>query len=53
MPGHMGHQNTTVSHLKVIAVDKDKSEVINFRAIPGAKNSWVIITKSKKAKHES
>jgi large subunit ribosomal protein L3 len=45
MPGHYGNAIKTVTHLKVIAYDKDKSEVLVSGSVPGARNSWVVLSK--------
>ena len=43
MPGRMGGKRTTVKGLKVVEADKDKKIVKISGAVPGARNSKVII----------
>lgn len=46
MPGHFGNVVKTVSHLKVVAFDPQKNEILVSGSVPGAINSWVIIKKA-------
>lgn len=48
MPGRMGADLTTVQNLKLVKIDKDQKVVLVKGAVPGAKNSFVLITKAKK-----
>jgi len=48
MGGKMGNQNATSQNLEVIAVDAEKHVLVLKGAVPGAKGSWVRITKSLK-----
>jgi large subunit ribosomal protein L3 len=48
MPGHMGHARVTVSSLKVVRVDLDNNLLLVEGAVPGHKNSFLIIRKAKK-----
>ena len=48
LPGHMGNRKFTVQGLEVIESDKEKSLLIVKGAVPGAKNGYLIINKSKK-----
>lgn len=45
MPGHFGNHTATVSHLQVISIDKDNSKIFITGGLPGAFNSWLILTK--------
>jgi large subunit ribosomal protein L3 len=44
----MGFDNVTVQNLEVMKVDKDSSLIAVKGAIPGHKNSFVIVRESKK-----
>lgn len=48
MAGHMGAERVTVKNLKVVAVDKEKKQVLVEGAVPGNRGGEVIIRK-----HES
>jgi large subunit ribosomal protein L3 len=48
MGGRMGGDRVTVTNLKVLHIDKARGEIIISGAIPGAPNSIVEITSSKK-----
>lgn len=48
MPGHMGNHKTTVQNLQVVKLDKENNILAIKGAIPGHKNSKVIIRKAKK-----
>lgn len=50
LPGHMGNQRTTVKCLEVIKVDKDNNLLLVKGSVPGPKNNYLIIKKSKKKK---
>lgn len=45
MPGHFGVETTTVSGLKVFSVNPENNEILIKGSVPGAINSWLIITK--------
>jgi len=45
MPGHFGVETTTVSGLKVFSVNPETNEILIKGSIPGAINSWLIISK--------
>ena len=53
MPGHMGHQRCTVQNLEVIDVDKEKNLIALKGSIPGHKNGFLILHKSKRVKKKS
>ncbi|MDD5155371.1 MAG: 50S ribosomal protein L3 [Candidatus Omnitrophica bacterium] len=48
LPGHMGNHRTTVQNLKVAKVDPENNILLIKGAVPGHKNSYVIIRKAKK-----
>ena len=48
MPGHMGHDRVTVQGLRVIQVDVENNLLLIKGAVPGHKNSWLTINRSKK-----
>ena len=52
MSGHMGVDRTTVRNLRVLGVDKDENLLVVEGAVPGHKDSYVIITKAKKPPRE-
>lgn len=45
MAGRMGGAKTMIENLKVLKVDKEKNLLVVKGSVPGAKNSYVIITK--------
>jgi len=49
MSGHMGDRNVTTQNLEVVRVDADKGLILIKGAVPGAKNSRVIIKPAVKA----
>lgn len=48
MPGHMGCDRVTIQNLEVMKVDKENNFIAVKGAIPGHKNSFVIIKEAKK-----
>ena len=50
LPGHMGSQRVTVGGLEVIKVDKDNNLLVVRGSVPGHKNCYLVIKKSKKKK---
>lgn len=48
MPGHMGMDTVTVQSLRVMRVDADQNLILVKGAVPGHKNGFVVINKSKK-----
>jgi large subunit ribosomal protein L3 len=48
LPGHMGARRVTVQNLKVIKVDVQNNILLVKGAIPGHKNSYLMIRKAKK-----
>ena len=49
MSGHMGDRNVTTQNLEVVRVDADQGVILIKGAVPGAKNSRVIIKPAVKA----
>lgn len=45
MAGRMGGKNTTIQNLRVVRIDQDRNLLIVKGAVPGPKNSYVIIRK--------
>ena len=45
MAGRMGGEQATVQNLEVLKVDKEQNLLVVKGAVPGAKNSYVIIRK--------
>ncbi len=50
MPGQYGHERVTVQNLQVIRVDAERNLLMIKGALPGAKNSLVVVKKSVKSK---
>jgi large subunit ribosomal protein L3 len=48
LPGHMGAQRVTVQNLKVMKVDAQNNILLVKGAIPGHKNSYVMVRKAKR-----
>jgi len=48
MAGHMGAARVTLQNLKVVKVDAEKNLLLVKGAVPGSKNSYLIIRKAKK-----
>lgn len=48
MPGRMGGERTTIQNLRVVKVDAEKKVLMVKGAIPGPRQSVVIVKKSKK-----
>jgi large subunit ribosomal protein L3 len=48
MPGRMGGEKTTVQNLRVVKIDAEKKVLMVKGAIPGPRQSVVIVKKSKK-----
>ncbi len=43
MAGHMGDEQVTVQNLEIVAVDVEKNEILVKGAVPGARNSLVVL----------
>ncbi|MBI4708455.1 MAG: 50S ribosomal protein L3 [Candidatus Omnitrophica bacterium] len=50
LPGHMGAVRKTIQNLKVIKTDLENNLILVKGAVPGYKNSYVIINKAKKVR---
>lgn len=50
MPGHMGNRATTIQNLEVIKVDSENSLLVVKGAVPGPKNSRLIVKSALKKK---
>jgi hypothetical protein len=48
MPGHMGNERVTVQNLRIIKIDNENKLLVVSGAVPGHRNSEVIIRKAKK-----
>jgi len=48
LPGHMGDCGVTLQNLKVVKVDTQNNILLVKGAVPGCKNSYLIIKKAKK-----
>ncbi len=49
MPGHMGHETTTIQNLEVIAVDSKNNLLLIKGSIPGPKRGLVVVKSAIKA----
>jgi len=47
MAGHMGNERVTVKKLKVVRIDADRNLILVRGAVPGARNSLLIVQKAK------
>jgi large subunit ribosomal protein L3 len=43
LPGHMGHENTTMLNLRVVKIDTENSLVLVGGAVPGVKKGLVLL----------
>ena len=50
MPGHMGNRQATVVNLEVYQADADRNLLLLKGAVPGAKNTLLLIKKSRRVK---
>jgi len=48
MPGHMGAAQVTLQNLRIVKVDAQKNLLLVKGAVPGHKNSYLMIRKAKK-----
>lgn len=48
LPGHMGVDRITIQNLEVIKVDKENNLLVIKGAVPGHKNSYLMVRESKK-----
>ncbi len=49
MAGHMGHEQVTVKKLKVVRVDAERNLILVRGAVPGARNSLLLLQKAERA----
>ena len=47
-PSHMGDERITVQNLRVVSIDFEKGLMVVEGAVPGAKNSLVVVCDAKK-----
>ncbi len=52
MSGHMGDATVTVRNLRVLGVDKEENLLVVEGAVPGHRDSYLVITKAKKPPRE-
>jgi large subunit ribosomal protein L3 len=52
MSGHMGVERVSVRNLRILGVDKDENLLVVEGAVPGHRESYVVITKAKKPPRE-
>src|SRR5580700_4607135 len=52
MPGHFGVDRTTVRNLRIRGIDVDENLLMVEGAVPGARDSYVVITKAKQPPRE-
>ncbi len=50
MPGRMGGERSTVQNLRIVKIDQDKNVMLVKGAVPGSRDSVVIIRQAKKRK---
>lgn len=50
MPGRMGGERSTVQNLRVVRIDQDKNVILVKGAVPGSRDSVVIVRQAKKRK---
>ncbi len=48
LPGHMGARRTSIQNLRVVKIDLENNLLLVKGAVPGYKNSYLIIRKAKK-----
>ncbi|MEM1024062.1 MAG: 50S ribosomal protein L3 [Myxococcota bacterium] len=48
LPGHMGDRTVTTQNVRIVKIDLENNRVLVRGAVPGAKNSYVVIRKSAK-----
>ena len=52
MPGHMGVEKVTVRNLRIVGIDLDENLLMVEGAVPGHRDSYVMISKAKKPPRE-
>ncbi len=53
MPGHMGMDTVTVQGLRVMRVETEQNLILVKGAVPGSKNGFLVINKSRKKSYRS
>lgn len=48
MPGHLGHERTTVQNLEIIKIDLTNNILVIKGSVPGPKKSFLVIKESVK-----
>lgn len=48
LPGHMGDQRVTLQNLRIVKTDAEKNLILVKGAVPGHRNSYLIIRQAKK-----
>jgi len=51
MPGRMGNEKVTVQNLEIVKIDLEKNVLLIKGNVPGAKNSYVIVSNAAKEKN--
>ena len=46
MPGHMGHEQTTVQNLRVVSIDRENNLMLVRGSVPGPKNGLLTVRKA-------
>lgn len=52
LPGHMGDDRVTLQNLQVVKVDAENNLLLVEGAVPGSKNSYLVIKKAKKKQNK-
>ena len=52
MAGHMGNERVTTRNLRILGIDRDENLLVIEGAVPGAKDGYVLISKSKRPPRE-
>jgi large subunit ribosomal protein L3 len=47
MAGHLGHERVTVKKLSVVRIDTERNLILVRGAVPGARNSLLLIQKAR------
>lgn len=53
MPGRMGGETVTIQNLEIVKIDLEKNVMLIKGNVPGAKNSYVVITNAVKANNSA
>jgi large subunit ribosomal protein L3 len=49
LAGHMGHERVTIQNLEIVKIDEERNLLLIKGAIPGPRNSYVIIKSTVKS----